>query len=350
MPVERLQKILSNAGIASRREAEEWILDGRIMVNGQPATELGARADPDVDEIVVDGVPIDRRNYRYFVLNKPAGVITSASDDRGRPTVVDLVPIGDIVLHPVGRLDLDSEGLVLLTNDGHLTDMLTHPRNQVDKEYLVGVEAPVAKADIERLVRGVESKGERLQVASIMVVAPPERDRDTNPEIAAWLMITLREGKNREIRRMMEIIGRNVLLLRRVRVASLVLGSLGNGAFRELEGPEVAGLYRSALASAKRAAQIEEARMEQAKNTPEERPRTAPPPAPRKPGTPRGPFAAKPPQGKPTGGGPVEGNRADRRSGVPGAAGKGPNRFTGPGKKGQEAGRRPPPPRQRQGR
>lgn len=335
MPSERLQKILSNAGIASRREAEEWILEGRIMVNGQPATELGARADLDVDEVLVDGVPIDRSRYRYFMLNKPVGVLTSASDDRGRATVVDLVPIGDIVLHPVGRLDLDSEGLVLLTNDGHLTDLLTHPRNQVDKEYLVGLDAPISKQDIERLVRGVESRGDRLRAAGAMIVAPPEKDREAAEEIGAWVLITLREGKNREIRRMMEVIDRKVLLLRRVRVASLVLGSLGNGSFRELEEAEVSGLYRSAMAAARRAAQIEDAREAADAREANSKPRMAPPGS-RGGATIGGTFAPRPPQGK-----PARGNRL--ASSTPGV--KGPRAKPGPGSPGGRPGGRPGGPR-----
>lgn len=248
MTVERLQKILSNAGVASRRVAEEMILAGRVAVNGTVMDTLGARADPEVDEITVDGVPVIRTRYRYFMLNKPRGFITTASDEMGRETVLDLVPIGDVLLHPVGRLDRETEGLLVITNDGHLTDLLTHPRNEVEKEYLVGIDAPLAERDLQRLVRGVESDGERLRAVSARAAAPPERAGEGEGETAsAWLLLVLREGRKREIRRMMEALGRRVVLLRRIRVGSLRLGTLGSGAFRELTEEEVAALYGAGL-------------------------------------------------------------------------------------------------------
>ena len=222
MTIERLQKILSNAGVASRRVAEEMILAGRVSVNGNKVDTLGARADPEVDEVMLDGVPVLKGRYRYFALHKPAGFVTTASDNLGRETVLDLVPIGDVQLHPVGRLDLDSEGLLILTNDGHLTDLLTHPRYEVEKEYLVGLDAMPSKRDVERLVRGIEDASERLSALSAQPASPPraearidfdfddedESDEETDedvtyvdppPEPEAWLILTLKEGKNREI-------------------------------------------------------------------------------------------------------------------------------------------------------
>lgn len=244
MVIERLQKILSNAGVASRRVAEELILEGRVAVNGEVKQTLGARADPDTDEITVDGVPVIKARYRYFMLHKPTGFITTARDDRDRETVLDLVPIGDIQLHPIGRLDRDSEGLVILTNDGHLTDLLTHPRYQVEKAYLVGLDSMPPQRDLQRMVRGVESDGERLRAASVQPAAAPEAPMGGEPMAAnAWLVVVLREGKNREIRRMMAALGRRVTHLRRIRVGSLHLGDLGSGAFRELTEDEVEALY-----------------------------------------------------------------------------------------------------------
>jgi pseudouridine synthase len=245
--VERLQKILSNAGVASRRVAEEMILAGRVSVNGVVADTLGARADPDVDEVTVDGVPVLRGRYRYFMLNKPRGFVTTARDEMGRETVLDLIPIGDILLHPVGRLDRDTEGLLIITNDGHLTDLLTHPRNEVEREYLVGIDAQVGERDLQRLVRGIESEGDRLRATSARQAAsPPLAPGEEPPAAPAWLLIVLREGKNREIRRMMDALGRKVILLRRIRVGPLRLGTLGSGAFRELTEEEVAALYAAA--------------------------------------------------------------------------------------------------------
>lgn len=249
MPAERLQKILSNAGVASRRVAEELILAGRVAINGEVVQTLGARADPETDDVTVDGVPVLRGRYRYFALNKPAGFVTTTADERGRPTVLDLVPIGDVQLHPVGRLDMDSEGLVILTNDGHLTSRLTHPRFEVEKEYLVALDAPLSASARARWVRGVESGGERLRVRSVKQVdGPPGEDLSSPPLPAstAWYLVTLTQGRNREIRRLAAAVGRQVLVIRRIRIGSLHLGTLGPGAFRELGPDEVTALYRVA--------------------------------------------------------------------------------------------------------
>ena len=244
MAVERLQKILSNAGVSSRRVAEELILTGRVAVNGEVMKTLGARADLASDEVTVDGVPVVKESYRYFVLNKPSGFITTARDEMDREIVLDLVPIGDIQLHPVGRLDRDSEGLLILTNDGHLTDLLTHPRYEVEKEYLVGIDSMPSQRDLERLVRGIESEGERLRAAAVRpAVAPGSAQGQDSQGAASWLVITLKEGRNREIRRMVEALGRQVLLLRRIRLGPLLLGDLGSGAFRELTPEEIDALY-----------------------------------------------------------------------------------------------------------
>jgi 23S rRNA pseudouridine2605 synthase len=243
---ERLQKVLSNAGVASRRAAEEMILSGRISVNGVIVHELGARADPETDEILADGVPVSRAGYRYFMLNKPPGFVTTASDERGRETVLDLVPIGDIRLHPVGRLDAESEGLLLLTNDGNLTSLLTHPRYEVEKEYLAGIDAPLGKSALARLVRGIESDGERLRAVSAQMAAAPADAAGEAAEVPAWVLIVLRQGRKREVRRMLAALGRKVVVLRRVRLGPLRLGALGHGAFRELTDPEVLALYAAA--------------------------------------------------------------------------------------------------------
>lgn len=244
MAVERLQKILSNAGVASRRVAEQMLVEGRVSVNGVVQTELGTRADPEVDEVMLDGVPILRGRYRYFMVNKPPGFVTTASDELDRETVLDLVPIGDVVLHPVGRLDMDSEGLLILTNDGHLTDLLTHPKHEVEKEYIVGLDRRLSEKDMQRMVRGIESDGERLRATSAhAAAAPPPEPGDEPAAISEWIVVTLQQGKNREIRRMVAAIGADVLTLRRIRVASLHLGTLGSGAFREITDEEVQALY-----------------------------------------------------------------------------------------------------------
>lgn len=241
---ERLQKILSNAGVASRRRAEELILAGRVAVNGTVQRVLGARADPDVDEITVDGEPVLKRRYVYLALNKPRGVVTSARDELGRPTVLDLAASDGVTLHPIGRLDRDSEGLLLLTNDGNLTNLLTHPRHEVEKEYLVGIHQPLSRKDRQRMVRGIMSERQKLRAKSVVPIDPG--GAPDLPPAGGWLLIVLREGRNRQIRRMLAALGRRIVLLRRIRIGPIVLGDLRSGATRPLTADEVAALYAAA--------------------------------------------------------------------------------------------------------
>ncbi len=242
MATERLQKILSHAGVASRRRAEELIVQGRVAVNGVVQTQLGSRADPERDEITVDGIPIDRRRYRYVMFHKPAGVVCTAEDEMGRETIYDLLPEELRSLHYVGRLDKESEGLLLLTNDGHLTNLLTHPSHEVEKEYLVAIDRPLPAEALQRLVRGIRDEGELLRAHSVRVALPDEPGWPGR----AWLLVTLREGKKREIRRMLAAVGRDVLRLRRIRIGSLRLGELPPGAWRDLDASEVTRLYELA--------------------------------------------------------------------------------------------------------
>ena len=249
MPVERLQKILSNAGVASRRSAEAMIVAGRVAVNGKTVDTLGARADPDKDEITLDGTPVLRERYRYVALNKPAGVLSTTRDDRGRPTVVSLVESPGATLHPVGRLDLESEGLIVLTNDGTLTELLTHPRHEVRKEYLVAIDQPLGKRGRERLVRGVRHEGERLKADAVQVVSPSGAPEQPDPR---WLLVALHGGRKREIRRMLSVVGRRVVTLRRIRIGPLALGMLAPGESRDLSPEEVEALYEAATRAATR--------------------------------------------------------------------------------------------------
>jgi 23S rRNA pseudouridine2605 synthase len=183
---------------------------------------------------------VEKSRYTYVLLNKPRGVLSAVRDDRGRVVVTDLVD-NRRGLHPVGRLDLESEGLVLLTNDGHLTNLLTHPSHEVEKEYLVRIDAPIATRDLARMTRGIESEGETLKAASARVASPTGA-----AENEYWLVVTLREGKKREIRRMLAALGRTAVLLRRVRLGTLALGALKPGQSRELTPAEVDSLYRIA--------------------------------------------------------------------------------------------------------
>ena len=243
MAVERLQKILSNAGVASRRSAEAMIVAGRVAVNGKTLDTLGARADPEKDEITVDGTPVIRDRYRYVALHKPAGVLSTTRDERGRPTVMALIGNPGANVHPIGRLDQSSEGLILLTNDGALTDLLTHPRYEVRKEYLVAIDQALGRKGRQQLVRGVWHEGEHLKADSVQMVSP---SGSPNRPDARWLLIGLHGGRKREIRRMLATVGRRVVTLRRIRIGPLALGALALGESRDLTSEEVDELYEVA--------------------------------------------------------------------------------------------------------
>ena len=237
MSAERLQKIISAAGLASRRQAEEWILAGRVSVNGHIVDELGAKADWDSDSIEVDGKKLNRALPVYILLFKPYGVITSLHDPEGRRTVADIVASGGVAdrVYPVGRLDYDTEGLLLLTNDGALAQGLSHPRFEVEKEYAADVEEKPSLEALRSLAHGVAISDGMTAQARITAV--------TLAENGFWrLNIIIHEGRNRQIRRMMEAVGLTVRRLKRVRYAFLKLEGLEPGAFRTLSIAEIAGL------------------------------------------------------------------------------------------------------------
>lgn len=227
---ERLQKVLAACGWGSRRVCEEMIAAGRVTVNGEVAV-LGRRVDPERDRVAVDGAPVGTRaGLVYYLLNKPAGVVTTASDTHGRPTVVDLVPPSPRVF-PVGRLDLDTEGLLLLTNDGDLAHWLTHPSHGVDKEYLVEVDGGrVAPGALRALRTGVDLDDGPTAPATVSQPSP------------GVLRLTIHEGRNRQVRRMCEAIGHPVRRLVRVRIGPLNDHTLRPGTWRELTSAEVKAL------------------------------------------------------------------------------------------------------------
>ena len=231
---ERLQKLMSACGLASRRTAEAWITAGRVTVNGARAG-LGDRADLERDRVEVDGVPLrPRREHTYLMLHKPRGYVTTLSDEKGRRTVADLVAGCGARVWPVGRLDLDSEGLLLLTDDGELTNLLLHPRHKVEKEYLVWVTGNVEKA-IPLLSSPMELDGE--------AVAPAQVRRGRTTGGVSQLSVTIRQGKNRQVRRMCAQAGLTVLRLKRVREGALPLDrSLRPGQWRPLTPEELAAL------------------------------------------------------------------------------------------------------------
>lgn len=229
---ERLQKVLARAGFGSRRACEEMIEDGRVVVNGDVAI-LGRRVNVEGDEVSVDGVLIGvRPGMVYYLLNKPAGVVTTAQDPQGRPTVVGLVPDEPRVF-PVGRLDMETEGLLLLTNDGSLAHRLTHPSFGVEKEYMAKVSGEPTRGDLRRLREGVDLEDGMTAPARVAVLAPD------------LLRITIHEGRNRQVRRMCDAIGHGVVRLVRTRVGPLADRSLSPGQWRELTVEEVRQLERA---------------------------------------------------------------------------------------------------------
>lgn len=233
---ERLQKVLAHAGLGSRRAMEELIAAGRVKVNGRRA-RLGDRVDPDKDEVEVDGsrVPLEQ-DLVHYMLNKPAGLVSTASDPDGRPTVVDLLDLPTRVW-PVGRLDTDSEGLLVVTNDGELTHRLTHPRYEIPKTYLAEVKGTVGSRAIKELIGGVDLEDGRTKRAKVALV---EATRG-----GTLLEITITEGRNRQVRRMCEAVGHPVKRLVRTNLGPLQLGRLKPGTFRKLSLEEVRALYRA---------------------------------------------------------------------------------------------------------
>jgi 23S rRNA pseudouridine2605 synthase len=245
MAKERLQKVLAESGVASRRAAERLIVDGRVQVNGVAVTQLGSLADVTTDTICVDGLPIaPAAEHVYLAVNKPAGYVTTNSDERGRPIVMDLVYKTKARVFPVGRLDQDSEGLLLLTNDGQLAQCLTHPSHEVDKEYLALVDRSPSPAALQALRRGIELDGRRTAPATVEEIRAPDGLR--TPEGHAWLRFVLREGRKRQVRRMSESAGCNVVRLIRTRIGPLRLRGLVPGRVRELTQAEVERLRQAA--------------------------------------------------------------------------------------------------------
>lgn len=235
-PRERLQKALARAGLGSRRACEDLIADERVTVNGAVAS-LGDRVDPEADEVAVDGVVVGvRPGLVHYLLNKPAGVVTTADDPQGRPTVIELVP-ADPRVHPVGRLDLDTEGLLILTNEGELTHRLTHPSFGVDKEYLAEVEGAPSRGALRRLREGVELDDGLTAPARVSLLGDH------------LLRITIHEGRNRQVRRMCDAIGHPVVRLVRTRIGPLTDRTLAPGEWRDLTGEEVHELRLAAVSS-----------------------------------------------------------------------------------------------------
>ena len=231
----RLQKYLASCGVASRRHAEQMIANGLIQVNGQTITEMGFQVTEE-DEVRVRGDIVKPEEQKHYVLyHKPMGEVTTVSDDKGRETVMDHFRDYPVRLYPIGRLDYDSEGLLLLTNDGDLAAKLTHPRHEVDKTYLARVTGKVSVEAVHRLRTGITLEdGFRTSPAKVQVIR--------EEAFASAVLITIHEGHNRQVRRMMEAVGHRVLLLRRVRFGPIDIKGVAKGTWRELNDEEVKAL------------------------------------------------------------------------------------------------------------
>lgn len=241
--MERLQKVLAQAGVASRRKCEEYIEAGRVQVNDKTVTTLGVKVDPAVDAIKVDGRPINRQHMRYLLFNKPKGVITSTSDPEGRNVVSDYIKDVKERVYPVGRLDYDSEGLLLLTNDGELANLLTHPRHHVPKTYHATVKGVPHGELLDKLRQGIQLEDGMTAPADVEYV---DIDPEKNETIVS---ITIHEGRNRQVRRMFEAISYPVVRLKRIQFGTLQLSGLQRGKHRSLTREEVDELRQSALQS-----------------------------------------------------------------------------------------------------
>ncbi|WP_026563971.1 23S rRNA pseudouridine(2605) synthase RluB [Bacillus sp. UNC41MFS5] len=243
--MERLQKVIARAGIASRRKAEDLIKEGRVKVNGKVVTELGLKVSTS-DRVEVDGIQIEKEEPVYFLLYKPRGVISSVNDDKGRKVVTDFFPHLKERIYPVGRLDYDTSGLLVLTNDGEFANLLMHPKNEIDKVYVAKVKGIPLKENLRKLERGIRLEDGKTAPARVKLLSADSKKQ------AAIVEITIHEGRNRQVRRMFEAIGHEVLKLKRERYGFLTLSGLRTGDARELTPHEVKQLRAIGMGSAKK--------------------------------------------------------------------------------------------------
>lgn len=234
--MERIQKVIAQSGYCSRRKAEDFIKKGLVSVNGNIIREMGYKVNND-DYIEVEGNSIiDKESKVYYLLNKPRGVITSTSDDKNRKTVIDL--IADLRrIYPVGRLDYDTTGLIILTNDGVLANLLMHPKNKIDKVYIAKIEGIITKADIQKLEKGIVIGGFKTSKSKAKII---RIDKKNNTSIVE---LTIHEGKNHQVKNMFKALNYNVLKLKREKIAFLTLDGLNSGEYRTLSIKEVKKLY-----------------------------------------------------------------------------------------------------------
>lgn len=228
----RLQKFIAECGIASRRNAEKIIEDGRVRVNGEIVDFMGCVIDPDCDVVEVDGRVIKTEGKKYYImLHKPKNYVTTVSDDLGRPTVMELVRDINARIYPVGRLDFDTTGLLIMTNDGDFANILTHPKHDVNKTYIARIDRPLSEDELEKLQKGIDLDGVKT--------APAKAENIKRPQKGYEVKITIHEGRNRQVRRMLDAVGVNVMSLKRISVGSLTLGNLPEGKWRRLSDAEI---------------------------------------------------------------------------------------------------------------
>ena len=232
---ERLQKKIAESGITSRRNAEKLIQEGKVLVNGEVVTKLGTKVK-DKDEIIVDGELLEKQSYEYYLLNKPRGVISSSSDEKGRKTVVDLIET-EARIYPVGRLDYDTTGLILLTNDGKLTNLLTHPKSKVPKTYLAKINKVLTMEEYHKIKEGIVIDGRKVKVKNVKI---KKKNPNNN---TSFVEITIIEGRNHIVKRLFEALKIDVIKLTRTNYAFLDLGTLRSYEYRTLTKDEVTRLY-----------------------------------------------------------------------------------------------------------
>ena len=233
--MERLQKVIAASGIASRRKAEELIANGKVLVDGVVITEMGYKVNGG-EEIVVDGVKINKEDKVYYLLNKPRGVVTTTSDDKGRKTVIDLID-DNRRIYPVGRLDYDTTGALILTNDGEFANNLMHPKNEIDKVYIAKISGFLTPSDLMNLKNGVVIDGKKTSRAKVKV---RKIDKETRTSIVE---LVIHEGRNHQVKNMFSVLGYEVLKLKRERIAFLDIKNLNSGEYRLLNPKEVKQLY-----------------------------------------------------------------------------------------------------------
>lgn len=236
--MERLQKVIANSGICSRRKAEELILAGKVKVNGQVINELGTKVT-EKDEIIVDGKLVETEEKVYFLLNKPRGVVTTTSDDKGRKTVVDLIDT-DKRIYPIGRLDYDTTGVLILTNDGEFANLIMHPKSEIDKVYLAKVKGIATGEEVKKLESGVEVEGIMLSSSRVKIKKIDKEKEES------FIELTIHEGKNHQVKKMLNAVGLLVDKLTRERIAFLTTDKLKSGEYRKLNNKEVHQLYNLA--------------------------------------------------------------------------------------------------------